>query len=227
MQHEVDGILREILHSYDDGAIEEGDLSAFSLVFEQFHHAVADRHVVLERADATWCRCGADNSAADDNAAWRRPRRPMPYRLRRDVGAPHRLQRRQRQNAGQRIHRDDDGKHRQPAAGLLAQQRRERTAEDRADALRDVKQSVIRGGVLGAEGVGQGRGKQRKDFAPAEEHQAGQDHEHQCIVAEHHHQRHRRGFHQERDRHGVLAPDPVRDHSRRTDASAHWSGDRW
>ena len=39
MQHEVDGILREILVCYDDGAIDEGDLSAFSLVFEQFHHA--------------------------------------------------------------------------------------------------------------------------------------------------------------------------------------------
>lgn len=43
MQHEVDDILRETLNSYDDGAIEEGDLSAFSLALEQFHHAVADR----------------------------------------------------------------------------------------------------------------------------------------------------------------------------------------
>ena len=33
---------------YDDGAIDEGDLSAFTLVFEQFHHAVADRRVALE-----------------------------------------------------------------------------------------------------------------------------------------------------------------------------------
>ena len=48
MQHEVDGILREILVCYDDGAIEEGDLAAFNLVFEQFHHAVADRRAVLE-----------------------------------------------------------------------------------------------------------------------------------------------------------------------------------
>jgi hypothetical protein len=31
------------LNSYDDGAIEEGDLSAFSLALEQFHHAVADK----------------------------------------------------------------------------------------------------------------------------------------------------------------------------------------
>jgi TRAP transporter TAXI family solute receptor len=48
MQHEVDGILREILVCYDDGAIDEGDLAAFNLVFEQFHHAVTDRRAALE-----------------------------------------------------------------------------------------------------------------------------------------------------------------------------------
>jgi TRAP transporter TAXI family solute receptor len=48
MQHEVDGILREVLNSYDDGAIEEGDLSAFNLAFERFHHAVLERHAVLD-----------------------------------------------------------------------------------------------------------------------------------------------------------------------------------
>jgi hypothetical protein len=48
MQHEVDGILREILVCYDDGAIDEGDLAAFNLVFEQFRHAVSDRRSVLE-----------------------------------------------------------------------------------------------------------------------------------------------------------------------------------
>jgi TRAP transporter TAXI family solute receptor len=47
MQREIDSILREALNSYDDGALEEGDLSAFSLAFEQFHHAVADRRVAL------------------------------------------------------------------------------------------------------------------------------------------------------------------------------------
>src|SRR5450755_869625 len=48
MQHEVDGILHEILVCYDDGAIDEGDLSTFNLVFEQFHHAIADRRLALE-----------------------------------------------------------------------------------------------------------------------------------------------------------------------------------
>jgi TRAP transporter TAXI family solute receptor len=52
MQREVDRILREILHSYDDGALDEGDLSAFSLVFEQFHHAITERHLALESTDA-------------------------------------------------------------------------------------------------------------------------------------------------------------------------------
>src|SRR5882724_2234193 len=47
MQSEVDGVLRETLESYDDGAIEEGDLSAIGLVLEQFHHAVADRRVAI------------------------------------------------------------------------------------------------------------------------------------------------------------------------------------
>jgi hypothetical protein len=48
MQREVDRILREALNSYDDGALEEGDLSAFSLAFEQFHRAVVDRRAVLD-----------------------------------------------------------------------------------------------------------------------------------------------------------------------------------
>jgi TRAP transporter TAXI family solute receptor len=48
MQREVDDILREILNSYDDGAIEEGDLSAFNLAFERFHHAVLERHAALD-----------------------------------------------------------------------------------------------------------------------------------------------------------------------------------
>jgi TRAP transporter TAXI family solute receptor len=47
MQHEVDGILKEALDGYDDGAIEEGDLSAFGLALEQFHHAVVDRRVAI------------------------------------------------------------------------------------------------------------------------------------------------------------------------------------
>jgi TRAP transporter TAXI family solute receptor len=48
MQREVDDILRETLNAYDDGAIEEGDLSAFNLAFERFHHAVLERHAVLD-----------------------------------------------------------------------------------------------------------------------------------------------------------------------------------
>jgi TRAP transporter TAXI family solute receptor len=48
LQREVDDILRETLNSYDDGAITEGDLSAFNLAFERFHHAVLERHAVLD-----------------------------------------------------------------------------------------------------------------------------------------------------------------------------------
>jgi hypothetical protein len=50
MQREVDAIIRENLEAYDNGAIEEGDLSAFGLALEQFHRAVADRHEVLDQA---------------------------------------------------------------------------------------------------------------------------------------------------------------------------------
>ena len=43
MQGAADGVLREALDCYEDGAIEEGDLSVIGLALEQFHHAVADR----------------------------------------------------------------------------------------------------------------------------------------------------------------------------------------
>jgi len=47
MQDTADRLLREALDCYDDGAIEEGDLSVIRLALEQFHHAIADRRVVL------------------------------------------------------------------------------------------------------------------------------------------------------------------------------------
>jgi TRAP transporter TAXI family solute receptor len=47
MEREVDRVLRETLDAYDDGAIEEEDLSAFGLVLEQFHHAVAERRAAM------------------------------------------------------------------------------------------------------------------------------------------------------------------------------------
>lgn len=47
MQSEADRMLREALDCYDDGAIEEDDLSVIGLVLEQFHHAITDRRVTL------------------------------------------------------------------------------------------------------------------------------------------------------------------------------------
>ena len=52
LQEEADEFLRETLECYDDGAIEEGDLSAYALVLEQFHHAVADRRAVIAGSPA-------------------------------------------------------------------------------------------------------------------------------------------------------------------------------
>jgi len=43
----ADEILQETLGCFDDGAIEEGDLAAYNLVLEQFHHAVVDRRAVI------------------------------------------------------------------------------------------------------------------------------------------------------------------------------------
>jgi len=50
MQGEADQILREALDCYEDGAIEEGDLSAIGLALDQFRHAVADRRVSVGSA---------------------------------------------------------------------------------------------------------------------------------------------------------------------------------
>jgi TRAP-type uncharacterized transport system substrate-binding protein len=47
MQTEADQLLREALDCYEDGAIEEGDLSAIGLTLEQFHHAVTDRRMTI------------------------------------------------------------------------------------------------------------------------------------------------------------------------------------
>jgi TRAP transporter TAXI family solute receptor len=52
MQAAADGMLREAFDCYDDGTVEEGDLSVIGLALEQFHHAVADRRAVLAGAGA-------------------------------------------------------------------------------------------------------------------------------------------------------------------------------
>jgi TRAP transporter TAXI family solute receptor len=52
LQEEADEFLRETLECYDDGAIEEGDLSAYGLVLEQFHHAVVDRRAAIAASPA-------------------------------------------------------------------------------------------------------------------------------------------------------------------------------
>ncbi|CCD93246.1 conserved hypothetical protein; putative TRAP-type uncharacterized transport system, periplasmic component [Bradyrhizobium sp. ORS 375] len=55
-QREVDAIIAETLKDYDDGAIEQEDLTAFGLVLELFNHAVAERRATLQggSADQTW-----------------------------------------------------------------------------------------------------------------------------------------------------------------------------
>ncbi|MBR0782717.1 TAXI family TRAP transporter solute-binding subunit [Bradyrhizobium iriomotense] len=64
MQAEADGILRDTLHCFDHGAIEEGGLTAFNIALDQFHAAVADRKTVLMSLPQNLQRAGAQFRAA-------------------------------------------------------------------------------------------------------------------------------------------------------------------
>jgi TRAP transporter TAXI family solute receptor len=59
MQSEADDILRETLHCFEHGAIEEGALTAFNIALGQFHHAVADRKALLLSMPQNLQRAGA------------------------------------------------------------------------------------------------------------------------------------------------------------------------
>ncbi|UWU77179.1 TAXI family TRAP transporter solute-binding subunit [Bradyrhizobium huanghuaihaiense] len=64
MQTEADAILRDTLHCFDHGAIEEGGLTAFNIALDQFHAAVADRKAVLMSLPQNLQRAGAQFRAA-------------------------------------------------------------------------------------------------------------------------------------------------------------------
>jgi hypothetical protein len=64
MQAEADEILRDTLRCFDHGAIEEGALTAFNIVLDQFHAAVADRKAVLFSMPQNLQRAGAQFRAA-------------------------------------------------------------------------------------------------------------------------------------------------------------------
>ena len=59
MQTEADDILRDTLHCFDHGAIEEGALTAFNIALDQFHTAVADRKSLLNSMPQNLQRAGA------------------------------------------------------------------------------------------------------------------------------------------------------------------------
>jgi TRAP transporter TAXI family solute receptor len=59
MQTEADDILRDTLHCFEHGAIEEGALTAFNIALEQFHNAVADRKALLLSLPQNLQRAGA------------------------------------------------------------------------------------------------------------------------------------------------------------------------
>ena len=64
MQAEADDILRDTLHCFEHGAIEEGALTAFNIALEQFHNAVADRKALLMSMPQNLQRAGAQFRAA-------------------------------------------------------------------------------------------------------------------------------------------------------------------
>jgi TRAP transporter TAXI family solute receptor len=59
MQAEADDILRDTLHCFEHGAIEEGALTAFNIALGQFHNAVADRKALLTSMPQNLQRAGA------------------------------------------------------------------------------------------------------------------------------------------------------------------------
>ena len=59
LQGEADTILRDTLRCFEDGAIQEGALTAFNIVLEQFHRAAADRRLLLATMAQNLQRAGA------------------------------------------------------------------------------------------------------------------------------------------------------------------------
>jgi TRAP transporter TAXI family solute receptor len=59
MQTEADEILRDTLHRFEHGAIEEGALTAFNIALDQFHKSVADRKALLNSMPQNLQRAGA------------------------------------------------------------------------------------------------------------------------------------------------------------------------
>ena len=64
MQAEADDILRDTLHCFEHGSIEEGALTSFNITLEQFHHAVADRKALLTNMPQNLQRASAQFRAA-------------------------------------------------------------------------------------------------------------------------------------------------------------------
>src|ERR1700722_10328769 len=88
------------------------------------------------------------------------------------VSGAHLFQNEERKQGGEDIHRHRNAEHGHPASGRDPHRSRNRTPKNRTDALGDVEEAVVRGRVAASERVGERRGKQGKDLAPAEEDEA-------------------------------------------------------
>jgi len=59
LQSEADTMLRDTLRCFEEGAIQDGALTAFNVVLEQFHRAIADRKLLLATMSQNLQRAGA------------------------------------------------------------------------------------------------------------------------------------------------------------------------
>jgi hypothetical protein len=66
------------------------------------------------------------------------------------------------------VHRHDDAEHWNPASGRNPHRCGDSASEDRADALSDIEEAIVCCGVPASERVGESRGEQRENLAPAE-----------------------------------------------------------
>jgi hypothetical protein len=64
LQSEADAILRDTLHCFEHGAIDQSGLIAFNIVLEQFHRAVSDRKLLMSTMAQNLQRASAQFRAA-------------------------------------------------------------------------------------------------------------------------------------------------------------------
>src|ERR1700694_42744 len=123
---------------------------------------------------------------------------------------PHRLEDQKDGESRDDVHRAGDEEHGVPATRPLRQDIPQRD-QKRRRSLGSEDESVVSGGVLGAEDIGAKRRKQTVDLAPGEEHQSGEEHESERIRTVLAQRPDTHSLEQEGDEHGVFSPEDIGD----------------